>query len=318
MNLLNDSEVAMLDTPLPALKLGIPPIAHKTALAFAAPHCSARKRQQIYCNTLAVWMVNKHLTGFGIRTDLNGSRTWQPQARTLQDVADLHIPGYGHLACRPVLAEEDRCYLPATDQAGCVVVQFDAEFSTATLLGFSPVEPDRLVELPLSELQDLTVLYQQLPAAVSLKQRAEDALTHLTDWFQGEIAATWAAVEQVLTAPEMPVGAMRSRSRSRAVERGKILALAAGTEPVALVVWVEQNPNTTLDIAIELWPINPDHRLPPEVQMILWEPHSEQLMAQAQGGGSERLQFRFSGKPGDRFDVKVMHKDFTALEPFVI
>lgn len=304
---------------LPHLKLGIPPAAHQTALAFAAPHPSERKRQQVYCNTLAVWMVNQHLTGLDIRTDLAGSRAWQAPARALQDVADLHIPGYGHLACRPVLADETACYLPATDQAGCVAVQLDAAFNTATLLGFYPVEPESLSEIPLKNFQDLTVLYGQLPDSVSLRDIAESvatsALNRLTDWLQGEIAVTWEAVDRLIRKPEP---ALAIRSRSRAVEKGKLLVLEEGTEPVALVVWVEPQPNSGLDIAIELWPINPDRRLPAEVHMSLLAPQSETPMAQAQGGGSERLQFRFSGEPGDRFDVKVTHKDMTLLEPFVI
>jgi hypothetical protein len=137
----------------------------------------------------------------------------------------------------------------------------------------------------------------------------------LSDWLQGEIAATWEAVDRILTVPE-PAIAMRSRSR--AIERGKLLVLEDGQEPVALVVWVEQTALSELDVAVELWPINPEHRLPAEVQLMLHDPASGQLIAQAQGGGSERLQFRFSGEPGERFDVQVTHKDFAALEPFVI
>lgn len=315
MNLSNNSTLTMLDAQLPALELGIPPAAHQTASTFAAPHRGDRKRQQIYCNTLAVWMVNYHLTSLGVRTDLAGSRAWQPRDRALNDVADLHIPGFGHLACRPLLVDDAICYLPATDQAGCVAVQFDADFTTATLLGFYPVEPDSLITVPVQELQDFTALYAHLPPTTSLMEQAEAAIHHLTDWLQGEIAATWDAVDRILTRPEP---ALAMRSRSRAIERGKLLVLEDGQEPVALVVWAEQTRKEELDIAVELWPINPEHRLPAEVQLLLHDPASGQLIAQAQGGGSERLQFRFSGEPGERFDVEVMHKDFAALEPFVI
>jgi hypothetical protein len=311
----NDSTLTMLDPQLPALTLGIPPAAHQTALAFAAPHRGDRKRQQIYCNTLAVWMVNQHLTGLGVRTDLAGSRAWQARDRALHDVADLHIPGFGHLACRPLLADDAICYLPATDQAGCVAVQFNADLTEATLLGFYPVEPESLITVPVQELQDFTQLYAHLPPATSIIEQADAALHHLTDWLQGEIAATWEAVDRILTRPE-PAFAMRSRSR--AVERGKVLVLEEGQEPVALVVWAEQAMNGELNIAVELWPINPEHRLPAAVQLLLHDPASGQLIAQAQGGGSERLQFRFSGEPGERFDVEVTHKNLTLLEPFVI
>ncbi|WP_072619866.1 DUF1822 family protein [Spirulina major] len=315
MNLPNYSQSMMLEAPLPALELGIPPIAHQTALGFAAPHRGDRKRQQIYCNTLAVWMVNQHLNGFGIATDLPGSRAWQPTARALQDVADLYIPGFGHLACRPVLAGETQCYLPTTDQVGCVVVQLDAEFQVATLLGYCAVEPDSVMDVPLTALQDLTVLYDQLPTLETAGPRGAAAIHSLTDWLQGEIATTWEAIDRILTVPK-PAFAMRSRSH--AVERGKVFALDEGADPVALVVWVEQDPNAELDVAVELWPINPEHRLPPEVQLMLLDPDAEQLMAQAQGGGSERLQFRFTGEPGDRFDVKITHKTRILVESFVI
>ncbi|NEO85997.1 MAG: DUF1822 family protein [Spirulina sp. SIO3F2] len=299
-----------MTSSLPPLQLGVSSQNHAIARAFAAHYQSPAKRQQTYLNTLAVSLVNDYFQGLNLPTDLENSATWQPQAQLFEDIAELLIPGWGTVACRPVLADAKACYIPPREQDGILAIQFDPDFRYATFVGFVSGIPAQVTQIPLSDFQDFDLFLEQIAQAVR-----EPLINRLGDWLTGTIDASWEQLDRLLgVQPTLaPV-----RSYPPCVERGKIFALEEGGAPVALVVWVEQTPKQDLNIAVELWPINEEHCLPDALELKLLEPFSGETMVQAQARGSERLRFKFTGERGDRFDVKVSHNGHSMVEPFMI
>ncbi|MEM8639640.1 MAG: DUF1822 family protein [Cyanobacteria bacterium P01_G01_bin.54] len=301
----------MTPLKLPPLKLGLSTQDHGIAQACAAAYTQENKRQQAYLNSLAVSVVNAYLLSLGIVTDFDHSRSQQPAAQLLEDVAELPIPGWGVLACRPVLADETHCYLPPSDATKALAIQFDTQFRYATLLGFvERVAADQTL-VSLDQLQDFDRLLEQMTT-----QLAAPSLNRLSDWLTGTAQASWQALAAILDPP--PLALEPVRSSDRAVERGKILTLEQGVDPVALVVWVEPTPTPELNIAIELWPLSRTLRLPAALELGLLDPNSGEALLHAQARGSDRLRFTFTGEVGDRFDVRVRHQAATVIEPFVI
>ncbi|MEM8638525.1 MAG: DUF1822 family protein [Cyanobacteria bacterium P01_G01_bin.54] len=325
---------------LPALQLGIAAQYQAIARQFAAHHHTEIKRQQVYLNTLAVAVVNGYLVDLAIATDLEQSPAWQLTARSFGDVAQLCLPDWGLLACRPVLHDQAHCDLPPGEQRGCIAVQFDRHFRYATLVGFRPTiatEQAQALAIPLQAFQDFDTLLEQLPEMRPLQALAQAAepslepalastadvmanrsqLNRLSDWLDGILPEFWQCLDALFTPQAPPLIAVRSRTSG--VKWGKRLTLdPAAPDPITLVVGVRPTLTTELDVAVELWPMNQQYRLPDNLQLQLLDGASGTAIMQAQARGSDRLQFTFSGEPGDEFDVKVTLRDTTLIEPFVI
>lgn len=328
--------MSSIDRPplqLGPLELGITAQSRLLAQRCAAQQTTDAKRQQVYLNTLAIAVVQGYLHNLAIATepspDAFALQEWQHvMNQTLGNGADLYIQDWGVLACRPVLAKAGVCAVPPGDYAGCVAVQFDAAFHYATLIGFKsatalPSHEEQLI--PLEEFQDFDVFLDQVPetvleispsASTPAPAETQPLVTRLQDWLEGTIPALWQRIDDLLGTQAPPLVAVRSPSGT--VERGKILVLDGETDPVALVVWVEPTLTSELEIAVELWPINAQHHLPELLQLQLLDATSSIAIMQAQARGSDRLQFTFTGEPGDGFNVKVTHKDVTIIEAFVI
>lgn len=140
------------------IRLPITQAARTQAQVFADQH--PEKAEQVYQNTLAVWVVNDYLQLQGYATELTAGDSWNAATRLCGDVADLVITGLGRIECRPVRSLELSCPIPPEvwhNRIGYVVVLLDASFREATLLGFVPTfDPeDPLEELPPASLQSM-------------------------------------------------------------------------------------------------------------------------------------------------------------------
>ncbi|MGB0560796.1 MAG: DUF1822 family protein [Spirulinaceae cyanobacterium] len=330
--------------PLPALKLGIAAQHQVIARQFAAHHTAEAKRQQVYLNTLAVAVVNGYLVDLAIATDLDHSPAWQLTARSLGDVAQLRLPDWGLLACRPVLHDQQYCEIPPGEQRGYVAVQFDAQFRYATLVGFratSPPEQEQALTLSLQDFQDFDQFLDQIPEPLpmtapeqvpdqaldqSLAASAQTRLNRLSHWLDGAMPQLWQGLDTLLGPQAPPLIAVRSpaglrgaSSRTSGVKWGKRLLLDPDQpDLIALVVGVQPTATAEMNVAVEIWPLNQQYRLPDHLQLQLLDAASGAAIMQAQARGSDRLQFTLSGEPGDEFNVKVTLKDKTLVEPFVI
>ena len=103
----------------------------QTAQQFAQEQSSTKKAKQVYLNTLAVLVMYHYLQMLDVPTHLQASHSWNVLGRLSADVADLNLPGRGHLECRPILKGEDTCDFPQevwTDRIGYVVVEFNETY----------------------------------------------------------------------------------------------------------------------------------------------------------------------------------------------
>ena len=166
----------MLDTtdaPLP-ITLPISASDRHQADDFASQQPNATKAEQVYRNTLAILATQKYLQLLGIETALQDSHSWHPLHRVLSNAADLVIsmdpdcPQY--LDCRPVQAGDRTCFIPEAvwnpdlemdgpSLMGHVIVQLDAPYEAAHLLGFAKAVSTSAV--PLKTLQPLTDLVDE-------------------------------------------------------------------------------------------------------------------------------------------------------------
>ena len=135
----------------------------KLAQKFSCEQKDADKSKQVFLNTLAVLAVNFYCQCLKVETNLKESIIGHYNRRILMDSADLKIDVLGKLECRPVLPNENICYVPSevwSDRVGYVVVEIDEEAKKAILFGF--VEQIETNELPLAQLPDIDNLVDLL------------------------------------------------------------------------------------------------------------------------------------------------------------
>ena len=185
-----------LDLNLQPMSIPLPLTNRSIALANAAAsnYASPAKSQQIRLNTLAVLVMNDFLGLLQVQTDVAKGDSWGKMA-ALMDTADLVLPAFGTLECRPVVGpvhwnetrgnetsefqplygqnqtgqkqtgQNQTAHVPAevwSDRIGFVMIQIDEEHKLAELLGFTAtVETE---EFPLSQLQPMTALVDRLEA----------------------------------------------------------------------------------------------------------------------------------------------------------
>ena len=134
----------------------------KLAQKFSSEQKNSDKSQQVFLNTLAVLAVNFYCQCLKVETNLEESTIGHYNQRILMDSADLKIDVLGKLECRPVLPNENICYVPSevwSDRVGYVVVEIDEEAKKAILVGFvEQIETDELLLAQLPDIDNLVDL----------------------------------------------------------------------------------------------------------------------------------------------------------------
>ncbi len=157
------------------ITMPIVPANRRAAEQFAREQPNPTKAAQVYRNTLAVQLVRDYLEMLGITTALSESLCWHPVGRLCADVADLPIPDFGCLECRPVQPQQATCDIPPevwSDRIGYVIVQLDEANREGTLLGFVPA-----VEQPIIALEQLQSLDHLLVHLATLAVDPSPAVT---------------------------------------------------------------------------------------------------------------------------------------------
>lgn len=290
--------------------------AHALAQQLCRQLSNDKRTKQVYLNTLAVYAVQGYLRCMEVETDWAASDSHDPLMAQLMDVADLQVKGLGKLECRPVLPNATVCSIPPEvweDRIGYVAVQLNQELSEATLLGFVPAVA--IAELPLAELRSLEVLLDKLSGIEQAV--ATPAAVNLSQWLQGTIEAGWQTIEGLLGIHK-PIWSARSKNQQQ-VTRGKFLDLSPQWDgsPVALVVGVLPTETPELDIWVKVCSKDEQVRLPIELEVMVLNAAGESVM-QAQSCGTEMIQLKFSGSPGERFSIKVILDDTRITETFIV
>lgn len=304
---------------------------HQTAQQFSQQHTHPQKIKQVYLNTLAVQAVNTYLEWMGVPTQLEASDSWNPALQSLANVADLALANQGKLECRPVLPGDRTCHIPAevwSDRLGYVAVQFDAELTEATLLGFVPSVQSET--LPLEALRSLDELFDYLtPASQSSPVRApapRSPLTHLSQWLETLVDTGWKTLDSLFETPQVALSMRGGEGEAEEVEgaiaeiqRGKPLILGSYEqgETVVLLVGIFPHPDREWEIWVKVAPSQGEPYLPADLQVFILD-EMEDVVMQAHARQTEMIQLRFSGIPGERFNIRLVLGNDSLTESFVL
>ena len=305
-----------------ALRLPLTSQAAQLAEGFARQQSSPQKREQVYWNTLAVYVVNNYLQLLGFQTDLMAGDSWNAIARSLSDTADLEIVGIGRIECRPVLPDQSTCSIPPevwSDRVGYLVVQLHPEERTATLLGFTPTPTETV---PIRHLRSLSDLIDHLHRS---RTASEPPLVRLNQWLQGVIDIGWEPIERLLHPPQL---AFRMLPEIGAIERAKRLNFGIQFAETQVALLVEFNPYSKessprpgdvppTHIRLQVHPIAHPY-LPPNLQLIVLDEADGMFLRTYSRDLDNVIQLQFLGQPGEQFTVHVVLEDVMQGEACVV
>ena len=306
---------------------------HAIAQQFAAQQLTPSKATQVRLNTLAVSAVNTYLQMMDISTDLEASESRSPFLSLYGDVADLVIPGVGHLECRPVQAHEQTCRVPAEvwqDRIGYVAVQLDETLEEAKLIGFTPtVEAE---ETSLRQFQPIRTLLRRLHELTQQKAATPPVtssvmLTNLSRWLQNTVETGWQTLEALFETSKVALvyRSLRDDPLSRPSRRGKPLMLETSQDvhSLILVITPEVEPNTVeltqeLTITVEVVSADPAIPLPVGLRLLILDGFGELFREVQSLPEDEYVRSRIGGRTGEQFSVQVALGDTDVTENFII
>ena len=188
---------------------------------FARGQSNSKKAQQVYYNTLAVLVTNNYLQMLDVETSLQQSYSWNVVARLSTDIADLNLPGKGHLECRAIKTGEDDCYFPEDvwhNRIGYVVVQLDEDCKQGKILGFLPqINRTKVNVRELQSLDKLLVTIHEQKTVVQLHQWLEDIVT--TAWLNVEEVIGKQAINPLFVFADIPSETVKIDKIKDAVEQ---------------------------------------------------------------------------------------------------
>ncbi|OUL30741.1 DUF1822 family protein [Nostoc sp. 106C] len=305
-----------------SVTLPLPPETHLIADEFGENQENIQKYQEVLLNTLAVCTVHSYLQKLGIQTDLEASDSWSHSMQSCMNIADLWVTNMGRLECRPVWPEAQVCPIPIEvrkNRIGYVVVQISESLEEATILGFSQTPLSG--NLRIDELQSLEYLIELLTPV------------NLSQWLQNVFEACWLTVEALLNLEPNELafccrGACRSAQELRAnepdklavgVRRAKLIELKrqSAQEQVVLVVKVMPAADSRMNVWVEVYPTTAQTHLPQALELIVLD-EERAVVGEAIARDNKNIQFKFSGEPGERFNVKVALDNVSITEAFLI
>lgn len=325
--------------------MSIPLKAHAIAQDFCKKQPDARKAKQIYLNTLAVYSINEYLGYFSIPTNLPSSDSWNPSLQYLSDVADLEIPNYGRLECRPVLPDNTSCYVPAEvwgDRSGYVAVQFDADLVEAAFLGFLPSVQSSSIAL--EEWKPFEIFIETISQVINTEElekigetvttvktkmvepKAKDmpSRVRLSQWLEGAIDQSWHLIRHEFLPPELSPN-FRATPHVQLTESAQVVCSkqvswldAADGIPLSLIIGLassEESEETDIWVKISTQELN--HHLPLDLELLIVD-EDDQAVIQTKSRGTEGIQLRFGGQPNEQFGVKVVQGSREIVETFVV
>jgi len=321
------------------LTMSVPLKAHGIAQRFCQQQPDANNAKQIYLNTLAVYSVNEYLSYFSIPTSLSTSDSWNPSLQYLSDVADLDIPHYGRLECRPVLPDDTSCFVPPevwSDRVGYVAVQFDADLKEAAFLGFLPSVQSSSVALdnwkPFETfIETITQAISNVDtstATAAVVDQEIAPMVQLSRWLDGTIDKGWQLIHHIFLSPELAselAPSFRSTPSVHLIESAQIVcrkqvswADAANGIPLSLIVGLASSDQSDeTDIWVKISTQDPDQHLPLDLELVIVD-EQQQTVIQAKSRGTEGIQLRFGGQPNEQFGVRIIQGSYELFEPFVV
>ncbi|MEM9162612.1 MAG: DUF1822 family protein [Cyanobacteria bacterium P01_F01_bin.4] len=298
---------------------------HRQAEKFRQQQPTPQKAKQVYLNTLAIYAAQFYLECSGFEPDLASSDGLNPVKQMLLGTSAISLKQIGQLECCPVLTGATEFEIAPEvrqDRLGYIAVRLDDSLRTATLLGFVTEAAD---VVQLSQLQPIEALAQQLVPLISpttarpTTTRAGERITQLSQWLQNLADESWQALDTLLS-PAQPAFAFRNQTTTAeppnpVVGRSKQLSL--NNHKITLTVGILPLSATETEIWVQVAPTGEQAYLPPQLKLMVLDTTDNEVM-QAEARGTEVIQLKFSGCPGEQFSLKVALHNASISETFVI
>lgn len=283
-------------------------------------HRNQTKANQVYFNTLAVLAVDFYCQCIDIETDIAKSSGLNNILTPLMDTAGLFIKDKGLLECRPVLKNQDFCYIPTEvreDRIGYIGVEIDEVERRATILGFvESIENENLPLTSLEPLEDFLFYLHKLQKPVDIRHNIERTIVKLSQWFDGLFDLGWQS-ELAVAKKITPVNAINVTEKLE-VTGAKIIKITNLSEPVLLILHQSQVEDE-VEIVLRLYPASESVFLIDGIKMTLFDAHKNPIpRLENISKSSNWLQLRFKGNIGDSFSLQVSLGAEAVVEEFVI
>lgn len=283
----------------------------KLAQKFSCEQKDADKSKQVFLNTLAVLAVNFYCQCLKVETNLEESIIghWHYNRRILMDSADLKIDVLGKLECRPVLPNENICYVPSevwSDRVGYVVVEIDEEAKKAILFGF--VEQIETNELPLAQLPDIDNLVDLLLLAKN-KQFFERIFAK-NYWNEDESAEILKDKQKKLVRRDSPALPTIDKSITSPLYKAKYITLKRRT--FILLVRITPTKEGKFQLLVE---VESSKKIPSDLNLKLLS-LSDQTLKANPTKGDHYISLEYTLQLGESFQIQVKRAEESHTEQF--
>lgn len=282
----------------------------KLAQKFSCEQKDADKSKQVFLNTLAVLAVNFYCQCLKVETNLEESTIGHYNRRILMDSADLKIDVLGKLECRPVLPNENICYVPSevwSDRVGYVVVEIDEEAKKAILFGF--VEQIETNELPLAQLPDIDNLVDLLLLAKN-KQLLERIFAK--NWNEDESAKILKDKQESFVCLDNPALPTIDKSITSPLYRAKYITLIKRTFILFVRITPTKEGNFQLLVEVES---DRGEKIPSDLNLKLLS-LSDQTLNASQTKRGNYISLNYKLQLGESFQIQVKRAEESHTEQF--
>lgn len=280
----------------------------KLAQKFSCEQKDADKSKQVFLNTLAVLAVNFYCQCLKVETNLEESTIGHYNRRILMDSADLKIDVLGKLECRPVLPNENICYVPSevwSDRVGYVVVEIDEEAKKAILFGF--VEQIETNELPLAQLPDIDNLLDLLLLAKN-KQFLERIFAK--NWNEDESAKILKDKQESFVCLDNPALPTIDKSITSPLYKAKYITLKRRT--FILFVRITPTKEGKFQLLVE---VESSKKIPSDLNLKLLS-LSDQTLKANPTKGDHYISLKYTLQLGESFQIQVKRAEESHTEQF--
>jgi hypothetical protein len=145
---------------------------------------------------------------------------------------------------------------------------------------------------------------------------------HLRNWVEGIVDAGWQSLEEIVGGDRLNLVPVRGTQPFEiTVRHAKLLdtGMELGDHAVVLSLAITVNPDTSMNVLVQLYPKPGTSRLPANVRLVMLTEAGEviqQVCAREQDNYIQLKHFR--GEAGDIFEIQVCLDDLCIAESFVL
>lgn len=271
-----------------------------------------QQAKRIYCNFLAVRVMEFYFNCLGIKINPKQSDTYNPLLLKFFDTADLWIENYGRIETRPLFPKETSYLLPPEvrfDRKSYFLVRLDSQLTQGEILGFTPTAKERIRVQELRSLHEFPAYFNQ------------SSLSCLGNWLKGIIEKEWQTLDNFLTSQSLTPSTVRHISSPKAtIKQAKIINLGVQLDDleILLAITVVPNVDNTIKVRVQVFPVSNEPYLPEQLQLAMLSETGEILQEVRSRRHDNYIQLRsFRGTSGDRFDIQLELNHVKVVESFV-